>query len=293
MHCTAPRPPLSPVLVRTFPNCIGWNPCATRSSVTRHAGNLPHWHPEEHAQDVAHEVARAILIALLITALGDVPALAAAAKSLGTVILAEGAQLDNADASAGTSVFPGDELRTSQGGKLRLRLGAAQVYLLADSVATLEDASAVVLMKLTRGTAGFSTPGSQVVEIDTPQAVIRSNGRSSGRSNGHATGRSGDKELSHGEVTIAGPNELVVSSFRGAMDIDIDGGIYTITEGHAYRVVMEPQEPPGARIKEVRSIGNRRRSRAGFYAITGGGAAIAGYFAYTETPESASSVTKK
>jgi hypothetical protein len=171
MHCTVRRSPLSPVLFRTSPNCIGWNPCATRSSVTCHAGNLPHWHPEEHVQDVAHEVARAILIALLITALGDVPGLAAAAKSLGTVILAEGAQLDNADASAGTSVFPGDELRTSQGGKLRLRLGAAQVYLLADSVATLEDASAVVLMKLTRGTAGFSTPGSQVVEIDTPQAV--------------------------------------------------------------------------------------------------------------------------
>lgn len=232
-------------------------------------------------EDAVREVARAILIALLITALGDIPALSAPPKSLGTVILAEGAQLDNADTSAGSSVFPGDALHTNQGGKLRLRLGTAQVYLLADSSATLEDASPVVRTKLTRGTAGFSTPSSQVVEIETALAIIRSRGRSTGT------------ELSHGEVTITGPNELVVSSFRGALDVDIDGDIHTLTEGHACRVVMDPEEPQGVGIRDTRSIGNRRRPVA-FYAIIGGGAAaISGYFAYTELPESPSSISQK
>jgi hypothetical protein len=245
-------------------------------------GNLLQSLSEEKSKDAAREIARAILIAVLI---GCIPALAAAAKLLGTVILAEGAQLDNADASAGTSVFPGDELRTSEGGKLRLRVGAAQVYLLADTSATFVDASPVVRMKLTQGTAGFSTPGSQVVEIDTPQAVVRSNGGSAVDPKGVG--------LSHGQVAIAGPNELVVSSFRGALDIDIDGDIHTITGGHAYRVVTEPLEPPGARIKDVRPTGNRRRRQAGFYALIGGGGAIVGYFADPDTPESPSSVTTK
>ncbi|MGA8102544.1 MAG: hypothetical protein WB869_10340, partial [Candidatus Acidiferrales bacterium] len=170
-------------------------------------------------------ISHGILAAALLGSVGIAPALGAAAKPLGSVIQSEGGSIDNVGASVGASVFSGDAIGTTQNaaGRLRLRLGAAQMFLLADSTATLIDIPGGVAANLTYGTAGFSTSGAEPVEIRTSNGIVRSKG----------------PDGSYGQVMIAGPHELIVTSFHGALDIDVDGQIQTVNEGQSYRVVVD------------------------------------------------------
>ncbi len=219
-------------------------------------------------------LARTTLVALLISALTCLPLLAVPAKSLGTVIQAEAALLDNSAAAIGANVYPGDLLQTEPGGTLRLRMGTMQIYLLSGSAASLAESSSGISATLTRGTAGFCSPGPGVVEVQTPQATIRTRGSAP----------------AHGQVIITGPDELVISSNRGALDVDVDGEIHTVSEGHAYRMVLEPepQGPEGAGTKRSGTIAIRKSKKPLFYTLTLGAGAVAGYFIYRELMETES-----
>jgi hypothetical protein len=184
----------------------------------------------------------------------------------------------------GSSVFSGDSISTTQNaaGRLRLRLGTAQVYLLADSTATLTDIPGGVGATLTYGTAGFSTSGSQLVEIRTSNGIIRSKG----------------PQTSYGQVMIAGPHELIVTSFHGDLDVDVDGDIRTVNDGQSYRVVVD--DDPSAQgtddstggtkgmKKNAGDIRVRRRRPVVYYLIIFGAAALLGYFYWHHLHESPS-----
>jgi hypothetical protein len=225
-----------------------------------------------------------ILAAALLGSLCIAPALGAAAKPLGSVIQSEGGSIDNVGATVGASVFSGDAVGTTQnaGGRLRLRLGTAQVFLLAGSTAVLSDIPGGVAADLTYGTAGFSTSGTQPVEIRTSNGIIRSKGA----------------EGSYGQVMIAGPHELVVTSFHGALDIDVDGQVQTVDDGQSYRVVVDDDpsaqttDDSGAGTKGMKrnagEIRIRRRRPVVFYLILFGAAALLGYFYYHHLNESPS-----
>jgi hypothetical protein len=227
-------------------------------------------------------VGHATLVAVLGVSFCILPAWGAPSKPLGSVILSVGGAVDNVNASVGASVFSGDSISTTQNasGRLRLRLGTAQVYLLAESTATLTDIPGGVGANLTYGTAGFSTSGSQLVEIRTGNGIIRSKG----------------PDGSYGQVMIAGPHELIVTSFHGMLDVDVDGEIKTVNDGQSYRVVVDDdpaaQEPEGAGTghmkKNAGDIKVRRRRPVVFYLIIFGAAALLGYFYYHHLNESPS-----
>ncbi|MGA8233066.1 MAG: hypothetical protein WB795_16455 [Candidatus Acidiferrales bacterium] len=228
-------------------------------------------------------ISHGILAAALLGSVGIAPALGAAAKPLGSVIQSEGGSIDNVGASVGASVFSGDAIGTTQNaaGRLRLRLGAAQMFLLADSTATLIDIPGGVAANLTYGTAGFSTSGAEPVEIRTSNGIVRSKG----------------PDGSYGQVMIAGPHELIVTSFHGALDIDVDGQIQTVNEGQSYRVVVDDDpsaqtDDSGAGTKGMKQnagdIRVRRRRPVVFYLIIFGFSALLGYFYYHHLNESPS-----
>jgi len=227
-------------------------------------------------------VGHATLVAVLGVSFCILPAWGGPSKPLGSVILSVGGAVDNVNASVGASVFSGDSISTTQnaGGRLRLRLGTAQVYLLAETTATLTDIPGGVGATLTYGTAGFSTSGSELVEIRTSNGIVRSKG----------------PEASYGQVMIAGPHELIVTSFHGALDVDVDGDIKTVNDGQSYRVVVDDdpsaQEPEGAGTgnmkKNAGDIRVRRRRPVVYYLIIFGAAALLGYFYYHHLNESPS-----
>jgi hypothetical protein len=209
--------------------------------------------------------ARLCLVVLLVASLLDIPAFAAAEKPLGMVIQAQEAQLDNAKLAVGTTVYPGDTVVTDAGGRLRLKLGGSQLYLLAESAATLSQNAAVVHAVVSRGTVGFSSNGADNVELEIPEGILRA----------------ADGRPAYGQVTILSAQEVVISAYRGALVLDNDGELHTIPEGKSYRVTMDfdqsEQQAPAASTGGDNPIvqpRKRRRRKLAFYLIFTG--AIAG-----------------
>jgi hypothetical protein len=178
--------------------------------------------------------ARLCLVVLLVTSLLDIPAFAAAEKPLGMVIQAQEAQLDNTKLQVGTSIYGGDTVVTDAGGGLRLKLGGSQLYLLAESAATLSQNATVVHAVVARGTVGFSSNGTDNVELEIPEGILRA----------------ADGQPAYGQVTILSAQEVEISAYLGALVLDNDGELHTISEGKSYRVKMEleqaEQQPPAA-----------------------------------------------
>ena len=224
--------------------------------------------------------ARLCLVVLLVTSLPDIPAFAAAAKPLGMVIQAQEAQLDNAKLAVGTTVYPGDTVVTDAGGGLRLKLGGSQLYLLADSAATLSQNAAVVHAVVSRGTVGFSSNGADNVELEIPEGILRA----------------ADGQPAYGQVTILSAQEVVISAYRGALVLDNDGELHTIPAGKNYRVTMEfeqaEQQAPAATTGGDNPIiqpRRRRRRKLAFYLIFTGAMAGISYAIWDHLDQSPSS----
>ncbi len=51
----------------------------------------------------------------------------------------------------------------------------------------------------------------------------------------------------NGRVTVVGPNELEIASYRGEMDVAVGDKTHVVSENSAYRVLLEPSaqgQPP-------------------------------------------------
>jgi hypothetical protein len=185
-------------------------------------------------------LSRCVLVAILIAGLLNIPAYAADEKPLGLVTQAENAHIGNAKVAIGTTIFPGDTLATEAGGALRLNFGSSQLYLLSASSATLsQNASATMVHAVVgHGTVGFSSNGTDHIELEIPQGILRA----------------ANSEPAYGQVTIVGPLEVLISTYRGTLSLDHDGEVRDIPAGRSYRVTMElepaaaaalPQAPAG------------------------------------------------
>jgi hypothetical protein len=221
--------------------------------------------------------ARACLIAILIGTLANLPAVGAAEKPLGMVTQSSAARLDSAAAAVGATVYPGDTIDTESTGSIRLRAGTAQYYLMSASSSRLQPSSSGLSAELVRGTAGFASGASDIVELSALGAMVRS--------------RSG--EASHGRVTIVGANELVVTSFRGPFDISIDGDSHEIPDGQSIRVQIVDAQDQGGGSKggngsgTIPAVRNRKKLLLiTLYAAAGVAAGVGGYFIYHELNES-------
>jgi hypothetical protein len=217
-------------------------------------------------------IARTTLVAILAGGLCNLPSMASSEKPLGVIAQADRAHLDSASAATGATVYAGDSFDTETGGTLRLRLGTSQFYLLASSAATLAQNPSGAMLTLARGTAGFSSPASGQLQLETPAGIVRG-----------AQGKP-----AYGQVTIKSPNELVVSAFRGELLLDNEGEFHSIPEGKSYRVVIETDpESSSNDNKDFQPAQNRhRKRRLAFYLIFTGAVAFMSYEIWKEFSES-------
>ena len=158
---------------------------------------------------------RASLVAMLIGTLINAPVYGSPLKPSGTITQAETTWIDRTVATVGTTVYPGDTLRTEDSGSVRIRSGLAQFYMMSGSEARVEDAQNGIRATVLKGTAGFSSGPSDIVELNALNVRIRSL----------------DGQPAHGRVSIAGATQLVVTSFKGAFEVSIDGDTHTIPDG--------------------------------------------------------------
>ena len=178
------------------------------------------------SEEVVQSIARTFLVGALIASLAVSPALGASAKPLGVVVASQHASVGAAAAATGATVS------TAASGALRLRVGTAQLYLLAESNATVREQSGILDIGLGRGGVRFASSQESQLAVRAANALVRPS----------------SAQPTHGQVVLAGPNELVVSSYRGAVEVVVGSEVRAVPEGTTYRVVLEPQGqgPAGA-----------------------------------------------
>lgn len=179
------------------------------------------------------ESASISLSLLLSISLVMTPLWGTASAGMGTVVFAERAHVGTAAASVGTTVFAGDHLDTEPKGSLQLRAGAARLLLTGASGVTWGTEGAMPMATLTRGGAVFSTANSRAFALRAGTAIFRPQ----------------NDQPTVGNVTILGPKELVVRCSRGALTIAVEDDVRVISEGTAYRVVLDPEA--AARVAET------------------------------------------
>ena len=222
-------------------------------------------------------IARSLITICLIAGLLDLPALAATAKPLGLVIQAREALLDNSNIAVGTTVYPGDTVQTDEGGTLRLKLGTTQLYLLSSSAATFSQRENFIRATVGRGTVGFSESEASNIELEIPQGIVRSANRQAAR----------------GQVSIIGPQDVVISAYQGSLILDNEGELHTIPAGKSYRVTMdlEPaaaQPPEPARRGEETGVVPTKRRRLYFELLLLGSVAVGSAVIWYEVTQSPS-----
>ncbi len=212
-------------------------------------------------------------LTLIAAGLLCLPAMAASEKPLGMVIQAQGAQLENAEAAIGATVYPGDGLTTDPSGSLRLKVGNGQIYMLSASSMRLAQIDDVVQATITGGTVGFSTTPGDRVRLNTPVGVLTP-----------VPGKS-----AYGQVSFAGPKQMIIAAYTGDLELNFDGTMHTINAGTTYSVTVEPGPPPqGASGTGTVSALNRHLAMKAVASAAGG---VAVYFIYQELTESPSTVS--
>jgi hypothetical protein len=213
--------------------------------------------------------ARSCLVLVLVYGLLDIPAMAVSEKPLGFVIQAESAHLDKVNAVQGATVYPGDAFDTEEGGVLRLKLGASQIYLLSRSAATLAQNANIAHVDVFRGTVGFATPAAGGIELETPLGIVRA----------------AKSTPVLGQLTIKGPQELIISSYEGTLLIEREGEEHAIEAGKSYDVTLAPETQPAAPEEDTWAHRHRRLIMA---VIIVGAAGITGYVLARVLTESSS-----
>jgi hypothetical protein len=213
-------------------------------------------------------VVRHIVVGLLIAGMLYMPANAASEKPLGLVIQAQLAHLDSADAAIGTTVYSGDALDTQEGGTLRLKVGASQLYLLSGSAATFAPSDSGAHVNVIRGTVGILSINPNQIELETSLGTVHA-------ANGSAA---------YGQVRIIGPEEMIVSAYRGNLVIDRDDEEHVVEAGKSYDVKLEPESEPASQV--VSPTNHRKRRRLALILIIVGGEALTGYILWQEWSES-------
>lgn len=222
----------------------------------------------------------------IVVALWTAVALAAAPASsspraLGVVLHAENAGLDGSDAIAGASIFSGDKLSTTAEGTLRLRLAAAQLYLLPNAAVELSETQGWQVADLRQGGVGFSTAGGGriAVRVDDAQVYPAS------------------AQPTHAEIRVLHANELLVTSLRGPLEIMVGGDVRPLASPGVYRVLLGAEvaaqdTQPAGRRKGGAGLPpvNRRRVLAIVLVTAAIGGAVAGIVLYN-TREPASPYT--
>jgi hypothetical protein len=175
---------------------------------------------------------RRLFTSLLVFALaaGEIPVRAAGVSALGVVTQASGANLSNASISVGAAVFDGDSFTTSPDGLLRVRAGAAQLYLSGQSAVKLNSAPGGTLAQLGGGTLVFSSAKAAAMDIEFAQAHIRPT----------------SDQPTIAQISALNARMLSVSAKTGSLEFSYKGETETIPEGVSYRILLDPTDEEAA-----------------------------------------------
>lgn len=220
--------------------------------------------------------ARLCLISFLAAGLLNIPAMAAGAPTIGTIVETQSALLSGTAAARGVDVYPGDTLVTQSDGSLRFASGASQLYLMSETEVTMEREGGALGAKVDRGTVAFSSaPGK--LDIETPLGLVH------GDSNGRT----------FGEVAVLDQTTIRVSAITGNLLVaGADGIGKTIPAGETFEASLEPAGGPDAG-PPVQGVGGPRRirwRRIIATAVIVGGTALVSYLLYNEFTESCSKI---
>jgi hypothetical protein len=151
--------------------------------------------------------------------------------------------------------------------------------LLSASSATLSQNAGATMVHavVSRGTVGFSSTGTDHIELEIPQGILRA----------------ANSEPAYGQVTVVGPLEVIISTYRGTLSLDHDGEVRDIPAGRSYRVTMELEPAAAAQPQAPAGVGgsNKRalNTPALVWAIVAVGAAAGvGYGIWDVLSESSS-----
>lgn len=174
--------------------------------------------------------ARSCVIAFVVVGMLNLPVMAASSKSLGMVVSADHASLDNAKAAIGADIYSGDALATDAGGSMRVKVGSGQVYLLSGSSASLVPQENKVQAKVDHGTVDFSASTPEQLEVGTPLGIIRG----------------ADSQRVFGQVAVLSPSRMQVSAYEGTLLVTaLNGEQKTIEQGQTYEATLAAPEPGG------------------------------------------------
>jgi len=170
------------------------------------------------------------LVVVLSATLIGIPAMAMpanpASAPLGSILQAERAHAGADIASGGATIYDGDRLETQGDGTLRVRLGGSQMYLRPSTMTEVHGLSNGYSASLLQGTVIASSPEGQTFQLLANGATIRPLGT-------HAT---------VAQVTWVNPNELLLTSNMGAIQVSFEGDVKTIEAGNSYRMEIAPED---------------------------------------------------
>jgi hypothetical protein len=144
-------------------------------------------------------------------------------RVLGVVSQTNLAHIDQSNAEMGSNVYSCEDLTADDTGSMRVRIGAAQIFIAAQSSAELEDDSDEIVVLADSGTVGFSEPSTASLIIRTPAGIVRAEGGSAAA----------------GEITYKSATELLITAMHGNLTLDSGGELRTIPEGKSADVTFE------------------------------------------------------
>lgn len=174
-------------------------------------------------------VIRSFVGGLLIAVLAQSPALmamppAASAPALGVITQAQRANVGNASAATGSTIFDGDLLSTDKEGKLRVRIGSSQAYLFNGGEAVVHQSADGFSANLTHGGLVLSSGQGQTFHLLADGATIQP----------------GTPQPTVAQINWVSPKELEVISRKGALQVSMDGQTQTVADGASYRMIIDP-----------------------------------------------------
>jgi hypothetical protein len=175
---------------------------------------------------IAHALSAVALLAFWCASVPTLARQTAESVPLGLVEKTSGAQIGNATATEGLSVYSGDYLTTSDKGLLLLRIGTLSLELEGSSAVHIYSTPYGAVAELNHGSVLYTTPGGEknlvIVASDVRITPILSN-------------------ADFGRVAMDDPCDITVQSQRGEVNVKVGSEQRTIEQGKAYRVHAENQ----------------------------------------------------
>ena len=178
-----------------------------------------------------------ILLSILSLAITTAATPATTSAPLGVVEVGQKALLGSVPIVNGTSLFDGDRVTTEGQGSLRIRLGAAQVWLGENSALSFHRVPGGVSAKLESGQLRFAAALGPRLEFSVLAAQIR-----------------GNQPNAAGQLAVMAPNEFQVGATSGSLTVDVDGDVRTVDESTAYDATIGNADPQMPQIAGHRSF---------------------------------------